>query len=436
LSWLLIAEQGLDPAEYPLAYLVTTPAFFGYSFNPVSYYYLYSASRELKLVVLEVLNTFGEKHVYILRADSPTNPPARKGYLFAGTMEKIFHISSFNHRSGSYVIQVNDPIANPDDPSLDVHMAVYDKEGRKSMVARAFSLSNSFDLLTGSQIRGWQIGLLWGYNTFLSLPEAFYEAWKLYRKKATFYIKPEPLAGSIKREATRSEREMQTLFMCYLRARVNAFRGGLVVKVSLPESTPLKMKTVPEITFSNGKSSKGGVKQLHLRVLNPRFFVRVFATQDPSQALWMDHTASEPDFRLVAIEGGDGLKLFKNILKKGPRKRARVVPGWTWRLISVFRTWKTRKELRAGAASGASLPQPRTYSSAYLNTMDEFYLLQRSACPRAHAMYKWKVLHAVVADVFGFGDSGNAEMLASIGKSVGLIGAAVLVNVAAAWHFY
>ena len=350
-------------------------------------------------------------------------------------MEKVFHISSFNHRSGSYVIQVNDPIAGPGNPGLDVHMAVYDKEGQKTMVARAFSHSNSFDLLTGSAVRGWYIGLTWGYNTFLSVPQAFYEAWKLYKKKATFYIRPEPLAGSIKREATRSEREMQTLFMCYLRAKVMAFPGELEVKVTLPESSPLKMKTHPEVTFSNGKSNKGGMKQLHLRVLNPRFFMRFFANQDPSQTLWMDYTTSEPDFRLVDIEGHEGIKLFKRILEKDTRKRALEAPGWTWRVISYLRAWKTRKELLT-AASGTSLPPPCTHSPTYLNTMDEFYLLQRSACPRAHAMYKWKVLHAVMADMFGFGDSGNAELLASIGKSVCLIGAAVLANVAAACHFY
>ncbi|KAI5849681.1 hypothetical protein BZA05DRAFT_339090 [Tricharina praecox] len=432
----VLLGHGLNPADYPLAYLVTTPAFFGYSFNPVSYYYLYSASRELKLVVLEVLNTFGEKHVYVLRSDNPTNPPARKGYLFAGTMEKVFHISSFNHRSGSYVIQVNDPIATPWNPSLDVHMAVYDKEGQKTMVARAFSHSNSFDLLTGSLFRGWYIGLTWGYNTFLSVPQAFYEAWKLYKKKATFYIRPEPLTGSIRREATRSEREMQTLFMCYLRAKVMEFRGGLEVKVTLPESTPLKMRTHPEVTFSNGKPSKGGIKQLHLRVLNPRFFMRFFATQDPSQTLWMDYTTSQPDFRLVTVEGDGGIKLFKKILERDSRQKAREAPpGWTWRLISLLRAWKTRKELRT-AASGTTLPPPRTRPSSHLNTMDEFYLLQRAACPRARAMYRWKVLHAVVADVLGFGDSGNVELLASLAKSVGLIGVVVLANVAAAWHFY
>jgi len=421
----------LDPLYYPYAYLVTTPSFLGYSFNPVSYYYLYSAAQELKLVVLEVNNTFGEKHVYVLNADSPTNPLPRKGYAFAGTMEKVFHISSFNHRSGSYVIQVRDPLQNTNDMRVDVHMTVFTKEGTKSMVARAFSNSKSFDMLSGSSWQGWWIALTWGWNNFLALPETFFEAWKLYRKKTVVHTRPEPLEGSRRRAATRAEREMQTLFLAYLKARVLTYGSGLEVKVTLPESDP--QKTPPQVVFSNGGSSEEeDMQKVHLRVLNPRFFLRFFANQDPVQTLWLDYTTSKPELRPVVIEGGS-IKLLRRILSPNSKKCTRT-RSWTWRIITTLRAWKTEREI-AAAASRTTTSTPRVHPSEYLNNLDEFYLNGNLACPKAHSMYKWKVLHAVLTDVIGFGDAGNLELYTGILKVGGTIGTVVSMIVAATYHF-
>lgn len=173
----------------------------------MTYYYLYSAKQELKLVVLEVLNTFGERHLYLLDADNPANPLPRKGYTFAGEMEKTFHISPFNHRSGNYSIQVRDPLAStPAESKVDMHMVTVARDGSKTMVARAFSVSPSFDMVSGGTWQGLVIAATWGYSTFLAVPWTILEAWRLYRKKAVVYTRPEVLAGSGQRKATKSER--------------------------------------------------------------------------------------------------------------------------------------------------------------------------------------------------------------------------------------
>jgi DUF1365 family protein len=46
--------------------LITAPKLLGYSFNPVSFWYLYSADRKLSAMILEVNNTFDERHIYFL----------------------------------------------------------------------------------------------------------------------------------------------------------------------------------------------------------------------------------------------------------------------------------------------------------------------------------------------------------------------------------
>ncbi|KAA8909976.1 hypothetical protein FN846DRAFT_775762 [Sphaerosporella brunnea] len=426
----VIKGHGLNPDDYPHAYLVTTPAFLGYSFNPVSYYYLYNAAQELKLVVLEVLNTFGEKHIYLLRSDDPRNLKPRKGYEFAGTMEKVFHISSFNHRSGSYVIQVRDPLRK-DNKTVDVHMAVYNKEGQKAMVARAFSNASSFDALSGSILGGWLIALTWGWNTFLALPETFFEAWKLYRKGTTIHTRPEPLKGSTKRKATRAERKMQNLFLGYLESRVSAFGGGLEVKITLPESEPHKSPS--EVVYLSKKHGTEETRKLHIRVLNPRFFLRFFSNQDPAQTIWMDYTAVDAEFRPVVIEAGS-IKLLKTVLSLPGKKGHGTTTSWTWYMISRFRNWKTDRELRDTSAK-TKLSAPKLYDSASFNALDKFFLVHnRVAYPKSYRMYQWSVVHALLADVIGFGDAGNLELYASILKAVGAVTAAIVVNVAAALH--
>jgi len=85
-------------------------------------------------------------------------------------------------------------------------MVVIARDGTKSMVARAFSVSPSFDMINGGTCQGLVIAATWGYNTFLAVPWTMWEAWKLYRKKAVVYTRPEVLVGSGQREATKSER--------------------------------------------------------------------------------------------------------------------------------------------------------------------------------------------------------------------------------------
>ena len=62
--------QGVTDRDYTFAYLVTAPRFLGYSFNPVSFWYLYDSDTALKYTILEVNNTFDERRMYLLKLDS------------------------------------------------------------------------------------------------------------------------------------------------------------------------------------------------------------------------------------------------------------------------------------------------------------------------------------------------------------------------------
>lgn len=78
--------------------LITSPRYFRYVFNPVSFYYCYSAEDKLLCTVAEVNNTFGERHLYLLEG----NPNQENAYPYRFTAPKAFHVSPFNDMEGSY----------------------------------------------------------------------------------------------------------------------------------------------------------------------------------------------------------------------------------------------------------------------------------------------------------------------------------------------
>ncbi|KAJ3394517.1 hypothetical protein HDU92_006791 [Lobulomyces angularis] len=101
--------MNIDTFDIGEVILVTTPRFFNYSFNPLSLYYCYSHEQkeELKLVVLEVHNTFNERHLYICN-DTTKLKKTRSGFHSSYRVNRSFHVSPFNNRSGCYEIHLTD----------------------------------------------------------------------------------------------------------------------------------------------------------------------------------------------------------------------------------------------------------------------------------------------------------------------------------------
>jgi DUF1365 family protein len=93
LAWVhgLLARHGLV-ADGEI-WLTTFPRVLGYAFKPVSFWHCHRADGRLVAILAEVNNTFGERHVYLLRTDDPAAP------LHA---DKVFHVSPFFPVRGRY----------------------------------------------------------------------------------------------------------------------------------------------------------------------------------------------------------------------------------------------------------------------------------------------------------------------------------------------
>ena len=85
-------------------WLQTFPRVLGYVFNPVSFWYCHNASGELKAIVAEVNNTFGDRHCYILE---PNSIHGENVISFGKDLaaKKIFHVSPFFDIVGNYIFR-------------------------------------------------------------------------------------------------------------------------------------------------------------------------------------------------------------------------------------------------------------------------------------------------------------------------------------------
>jgi DUF1365 family protein len=95
--------------------LLTLPRSLGKSFNPVSFYYAYNNSGELRAVVAEVTSTpWGERHAYVLQAGDGAR-------VHHGHDDKALHVSPFLGMDHHYSWAATEPRE-----TLSVHIALDD----------------------------------------------------------------------------------------------------------------------------------------------------------------------------------------------------------------------------------------------------------------------------------------------------------------------
>ncbi len=148
----VLRAHELDPSKISKTILLTTPRVFGYAFNPVSFWFMYSGDALWK-VLLEVNNTFREKHAYLLDSKE-------------GTFSKEFHVSPFNSRDGSYTCVCDDPLKR-----VDIRLVLSDKDGKKKLTATV-----------AEQYRG-SIPIYRLFVCFLTFPRIVWQAAQLYLRR-------------------------------------------------------------------------------------------------------------------------------------------------------------------------------------------------------------------------------------------------------------
>ena len=154
--------------------LLTHLRYFGYCFNPVSFYYCFDKSdKKLEMIMAEVTNTpWNERHCYFITA--------KKNRSFRQELKKQFHVSPFwdmDHDYDWYFSDVSD--------SISVNMINY-KEAKKVFDA-TLSLTVSKKL---TNLNLFLSVLRFPFSTLMVYLRIHYQAFKLWVKGATFYDHP------------------------------------------------------------------------------------------------------------------------------------------------------------------------------------------------------------------------------------------------------
>jgi DUF1365 family protein len=95
-----LRAEGEDPSGWRIT-LVANLRVAGYVFDPASFFLCRDADGVLRVVVVEVHNTHGERHLYTLR-------PKDDGATFTASMDKHFYVSPFIENRGGYDVRVRD----------------------------------------------------------------------------------------------------------------------------------------------------------------------------------------------------------------------------------------------------------------------------------------------------------------------------------------
>ncbi|MEY4140513.1 MAG: hypothetical protein RLZZ371_2695 [Pseudomonadota bacterium] len=194
LAWLdeLLHSAGIFDATGE-AWLHTYPRVLGYTFKPVSFWYCHRAADDqggaLRAVVVEVNNTFGERHCYLL--DNPR-------YGVEQRASKEFHVSPFCQVQGHYRFRLMRTFGpGPQHTVARVDYFDADATDPLAQVLLQTSVSGVLEPVTRAALRR----ALWRYPamTFGVMARIHWQALQLWLRKVPFFRKPAPPQAFISR---------------------------------------------------------------------------------------------------------------------------------------------------------------------------------------------------------------------------------------------
>jgi len=153
-------------------WLTTFPRVLGYAFKPVSFWHCHRADGTLAAILAEVNNTFGERHVYLLRTDAPAAPL---------TADKAFHVSPFFPVCGHYDFRIETHAAR-------FRACIDYDDGSGAALATAW-WGQLQPLSTRAVVRAF---FAYPLMTWSVIARIHWQALRLWLKRVPFFRKPAP----------------------------------------------------------------------------------------------------------------------------------------------------------------------------------------------------------------------------------------------------
>lgn len=180
LAWLdaVLAREGVHDALGEV-WLQTYPRVMGYTFKPVSFWYAQRLDGSLAAVLVEVNNTFGERHCYLL--DGPD-----LDWAVDVQASKVFHVSPFCSISGHYRFRFERSLrlASGDWSELSARIDLHDQQGALIQT----SVAGNLQACTTAAMRRAFFGM--PLMTLGVLFRIHWQAVRLAFKRVPFFRKP------------------------------------------------------------------------------------------------------------------------------------------------------------------------------------------------------------------------------------------------------
>lgn len=177
-TWIrgLLKDNRLEAVDGDIV-LHCHPRLLGYAFNPISLWFCHDRAGDLRAVLCEVKNTFGERHLYLV-AHADSRPIEPSDWLQA---HKVFHVSPFLPIEGFYRFRFR-----LDESGVRADIHYHDAAGPMLVT---YVEGARCDLTTASALGA---VLRHPLMTLMVVGRIHYQAARLLLKRARFFRKPAP----------------------------------------------------------------------------------------------------------------------------------------------------------------------------------------------------------------------------------------------------
>ncbi|KAI4253625.1 MAG: hypothetical protein LQ352_003584 [Teloschistes flavicans] len=443
-----LKTQGEDIRSYAYAYLITAPRFLGYSFNPVSFWYLYNTEKELKAMILEVNNTFDERRMYLLNGSSASPGESKdcveedtSSRTFRNTWTKDFHVSPFNSRKGSYTMTAHDPFSprlSNQLGTIDNNITLKSSKAHAKLVARISSTQPGIDPTTLTYSARLRFIAAWWWVGFMTFPRIVKEAGKLFfRRKLHVWYRPEVLKESIGRQATMDEIIIERSFRPYLRALIESSSTSDSSACRLRYISPVPHPSSPAAgaTFTPKTSTADPEKDepIVFKPTTPLFYSRLVRHSHISEFLSSELLRDDNKDRTFWVSHPES---FVHIFERSKQMSVGALPDeededddqkessssilerYGWRLLHFLRNHRPRvpldKDIIEDGNEKRKKKQKDDIRSFDFSPLDRFTV--RHLSPSQSAQYRSVVTKILVSDVVAFGHPEVMDALGYLGR--------------------
>jgi DUF1365 family protein len=169
-----LAAAGLGERCGPIQ-ILCMPRILGHAFNPISVFFCHAPDGALLAMIYEVRNTFGEKHCYLIPAQTAERSVVRQ------SCEKQFFVSPFMPMRLTYRFRVKPP-----GPSVSLAITASDEAG--TLIATAFAGTRQ-NLTDGALLARFLATPLLGIKVLAAI---HWEALKLWWRGLALLPRPAP----------------------------------------------------------------------------------------------------------------------------------------------------------------------------------------------------------------------------------------------------